>query len=165
VSELLEEWAPRVYRFALRLCEDAHAAEDLTQETLLRAWRHRKRLRDPRAGGVWLFRIAANLWRDQLRRGRCRVARAEPLQDRPGPTPPPERLAAGREEVERALDVLRELPPRQRQILYLSACEELSTADISAILGGSPAAIKASLSLARKKMRERLHGPVSGPAE
>ena len=74
VSNLLEEWAPRVYRFALRLCNDPHIAEDLAQETFLRAWRHRGRLRDERVARVWLFRITANLWRDQLRRNRSPVA-------------------------------------------------------------------------------------------
>src|SRR5712692_4928022 len=81
VKNLLEEYVPRVYRFALRLTNDPHAAEDLTQETLLRAWRRRGLLRDPRAARVWLFRITANLWRDQLRRDRCRVARAGPLPE------------------------------------------------------------------------------------
>src|SRR5262245_49072471 len=57
VSDDLEAWVPRVYRFALRLCHDPHAADDLTQETLLRAWRHRGHLRDERAMCVWLFRI------------------------------------------------------------------------------------------------------------
>ena len=46
MSKLLEEWVPRVYRFALRLCSDPHVAEDLTQETFLRAWQQRSRLRD-----------------------------------------------------------------------------------------------------------------------
>ena len=76
MSDRLEAWVPRVYRFALRLCNDPDAAADLTQETFLRAWRRRDRLRDERAARVWLFRIAANLWRDQLRRGRSPVARA-----------------------------------------------------------------------------------------
>src|SRR5438067_2836878 len=98
VSDLLDEWVPRVYRFALRLCRDRHAAEDLTQETFLRAWRRRGRLRDERAARAWLFRITANLWRDQVRRGRLPVARAGPLDDAaPGRAEPPERLAADRE--------------------------------------------------------------------
>src|SRR5205823_7678639 len=57
VSDILEEWVPRVYRFALRLSNDLHTAEDLTQETFLRAWRDRERLRDERAARAWLFRM------------------------------------------------------------------------------------------------------------
>ena len=166
VSHPLEEWAPRVYRFALRLCDDPHAAEDLTQETLLRAWRYRTRLREPRAGAVWLLRITANLWRDRLRRGRCRVDRAVPLQDdAPSRTPGPEQLASKREELRRALDALGELPPRQREVLYLSACEGLSTAEIGEILGIESDAVKASLWLARKNLRERLGEAAGSPTQ
>jgi RNA polymerase sigma-70 factor (ECF subfamily) len=163
VGDLLDEWVPRVYRFALRLCRDRHLAEDLTQETLLRAWRHRARLRDPRAARVWLFRIAANLWRDQARRGRLPVARAGPLDDAPDQAGPPERRAEEREELARALAALDGLPPRQREVLYLSACEGLAPAEVAAVLGISPAAAKASLSLARQAMRRQLPDPA--PAE
>jgi RNA polymerase sigma factor (sigma-70 family) len=160
VSKLLEEWAPRVFRFALRLCEDPHVAEDLTQETFLRAWRQRARLRDERAGLVWLLKITANLWRDQVRRGRAAVAQARPfLKDNPGPDQSPERVAAGREELARALAAMAELPARQREVLYLSACEGLASAAIAEILGISADAVKANLSLARKRMRERLSIP------
>jgi RNA polymerase sigma-70 factor (ECF subfamily) len=168
VSDHLEDWVPRVYRFALRLTADPHAAEDLTQETFLRAWRRRGRLRDPNAARVWLFRITANLWRDRLRRGRSPVARAELLGDDAVTTNSlPDRLAAGREDLARALDALDGLPPRQRDVLYLSACEGLPAADVAVILGITADAAKASLSVARKKLREQLPDlfPDPAPAE
>jgi RNA polymerase sigma factor (sigma-70 family) len=157
VKELLQEYVPRVYRFALRLTHDPHAAEDLTQETFLRAWRHRGLLRRPEALRVWLFRIAANLWRDQLRRGKLPVAQAGPLPiDFASNTPAPERSVEDQDDLRRALEALDMLPDRQREALYLSACEGLSAAEVSAVLGISPEAVKASLSLARKKLREEL---------
>jgi RNA polymerase sigma-70 factor, ECF subfamily len=157
VSSLLEEWVPRVYRFALRLTCDPGAAEDLTQETFLRAWRQRDRLREPRAARVWLFRITANLWRDQLRRGRSPVARAEPLEDtQTSKLRPPELLVCEREELARALQALSQLPPRQREVLYLIACEEMTAADVADVLDITTESVKANLSLARKKMRELL---------
>ena len=151
----LEDWAPRVYRVALRVTADAHAAEDLTQDTFLRAWPARARLRDERALRVWLFRIAANLWRDRLRRDRSPIARAGLLSgEELGRQQTPERIAAGKDELRRTLDVLNALPPRQREVLYLNACEELGSAEIAEILAMSKGAVKANLSLARKKMRE-----------
>jgi RNA polymerase sigma-70 factor (ECF subfamily) len=168
LSDRLEAWVPRVYRFALRLSNDPDAAADLTQETFLRAWRQRDRLRDERAARVWLFRIAANLWRDQLRRGRSAVARAGPIADtEPGTDFPPERLAAGREDLGRALAALDSLPPRQREVLYLSACEGLTPAEVGEVLGINGEAAKANLSLARKKMRQLLPDlfPQSDPVE
>jgi RNA polymerase sigma-70 factor (ECF subfamily) len=161
---LLEEWTPHVYRFALRLCEDPHVAEDLTQETFLRAWRQRDRLREEGTALVWLFKITANLWRDQLRRGRSPVARAQPLPgDNLGRAQTPEQLVSEREELDRALAAMAELPDRQRQVLYLSACQGLASAEIGAILGISADAVKANLSLARKKMRARLEQFIPDP--
>jgi RNA polymerase sigma-70 factor (ECF subfamily) len=164
VSDLLEAWVPRVYRFALRLSDDPHTAEDLTQETFLRAWRHRGRLRDARSARVWLFRITANLWRDRLRRGRSPVARAGPLEDaEPARARPPEQRLAGQEDLGRALEALASLPSRQREVLYLSACEGLTTAEVADVLGISADAAKANLSLARKKMRQQLPDLVADP--
>jgi RNA polymerase sigma-70 factor (ECF subfamily) len=168
VSDRLEAWVPRVYRFALRLSNDPDAAADLTQETFLRAWRQRDRLRDERSARVWLFRIAVNLWRDQLRRGRSPIARAESGADRaPGHEPPPEQVAATNEELARALAALNGLPARQRDVLYLSACEALTPAEVGEVLGITSEAAKANLSLARKKMRLLLPDvfPESDPVE
>lgn len=149
----LEDWAPRIYRFALRLTGDRHAAEDLAQETCLRAWRHRQALRDERAERVWLFRIAVNLWRDGVRRTRT----AQPLSGaEPDGQPAVEQLAEARDEAQRALKALDRLPPRQREVLYLNACEELKSAEIAEVLGISNEAVKSNLSLARKTMRTQL---------
>ena len=157
MRDLLQEYVPRVYRFALRLTHDPHAAEDLTQETFLRAWKRQSLLRNPHALQVWLFRIAANLWRDQLRHGKLPVARAGCLpEDYAANVPTAQQRVDDEEDLRRALDAMEALPERQREVLYLSACEGLSAADISLVLRISMNAVKASLSLARKKLREKL---------
>jgi RNA polymerase sigma-70 factor (ECF subfamily) len=147
-----------VYRLALRLTHDPHQAEDLTQEAFLRAWKRQDELREPCAARVWLFRILVNLWRDQLRRRRSPVSLAGslPAQQR-GAVLTPDRQAALSEDAGRALQALDELPGRQREVLYLSACEELTGAEIAAVLGISTDAVKANLCEARKKLRQRLH--------
>jgi RNA polymerase sigma-70 factor (ECF subfamily) len=143
-----------VYRYALRLTGKTELAEDLAQETFLRAWRNRTRLRDSRVARVWLLRIATNLWTDELRRGkfRPRILESEPVCTRP--TPGTE--ANERENVRLALAEMDQLPPRQRQVLYLISCEGLSQSEVSEVLGIGLPAVKASLSLARKEMRHRL---------
>jgi RNA polymerase sigma-70 factor (ECF subfamily) len=154
LNELLLELAPNVYRFNLRLSGDPNQAEDLTQETLLRAWRARRRLRDIRAARLWVLRIAANLWKDHLRKTNRFVNESEALAtERPSNAPGPEVQAIQRESAGRALEALDGLPQRQRQVLYLRACEDLSVSEIAAVLELSPSAVKASLSLARKRMR------------
>lgn len=157
VKPPLEEYAARVYRFALRLTGDRHLAEDLTQETFLRAWRGRRRLRDPDATAGWLFQIAVNLWRDEIRRSGRRVncVNSTP-DDRPSGEGAPDRGVLDREDVRRAIKAMDDLPPRQRQVLYLHACEEFPIDRIAECLQISADAVKASLSLARKRMRRQL---------
>jgi len=157
LGSTLGEYVPRVYRFALRLTRDRHEAEDLTQETMLRAWRARRRLREPKAAAVWLLQIAANLWRDRLRKKGRRPQPAGPLESEPaGPPALPEQGLADEEDLRRALAAMDALPPRQREVLYLHACEGLAQAEIAAVLRISTQSVKASLSLARQKIRRQL---------
>jgi len=94
VNASLEQHVARVFGFALRLTGDRHAAEDLTQEAMLRACRSWKQLRDERRLRVWLFQIAANLWRDQSRRSGLAPERAGPLDvELMGPQRSPDDLA------------------------------------------------------------------------
>lgn len=146
----------RVFGFALRLTGDRHAAEDLSQEAFLRAWRKIGSLRDERREKVWLFQITANLWRDQLRRRRLAPERAGSLEEElPGRCAFPDDAAEQREEVARALVALDALPNRQREVMYLSACEGMAHAEIATVLGCTTDAVKTNLSLARKKLREQ----------
>jgi RNA polymerase sigma-70 factor, ECF subfamily len=121
---------------------------------MLRGWRGRQQLKDPRLARVWLLRIATNVWNDELRRAKLRT---QSLAEEP---PCPRRLATAatgdRENVRLALAAMDDLPPRQRQVLYLATCEGLDNGDVAAVLEISDAAVKANLSLARKEMRRRL---------
>jgi RNA polymerase sigma-70 factor, ECF subfamily len=155
VREGLAEHVPNVYRFALRLTGDRHRAEDLTQETFLRAWQRQEQLREGRAVRVWLFRIAANLWTDEIRRGDLPTA-SIPNQDFEAvcERATPDRTAESKEELQRALRLLDGLPARQRTVLYLTAVEDLSLSDVADVIGIDKNTAKVHLSLARKKMRE-----------
>jgi RNA polymerase sigma-70 factor (ECF subfamily) len=143
-----------VYRYAMRLTGRAELAEDLTQETLLRGWRNRRRLREPQAARVWLLRITTNIWTDQLRQRRLRpqALAAEPACPRPTAVTRYEH----EEQVELALATMDALPPRQRQVLYLATCEGLSHGEVAEVLNIGADAVKSNLSLARREMRRRL---------
>jgi RNA polymerase sigma-70 factor (ECF subfamily) len=152
--DAIEEHVGSVYRYALRLSGRPDAAEDLAQETLLRGWRKRHTLREPRAVRVWLLQIATNVWTDQ---NRHRPQEPECLIDDPPCADPPLPNALDhREDVRQALAAMDNLPPRQRQVLYLATCEDLAHAEVATVLNISEAAVKANLSLARKEMRRRL---------
>jgi len=70
---------------------------------------------------------------------------------------------AGKEELARAIEVLNALPPRQKEVLYLSACEGLASAEIAEVLDITREAVKANLSLARKRLRQQLPDSVPMP--
>jgi len=154
VNALLEEYLDAVYRYALRLTHDHEQAQDLTQETMLRAWRKRRALHEPAATKVWLLRIATNLWTDEIRRA---VRRPRLLVD----SPPSREPTAGnqliqQENVALAMAALDQLPTKQRQVIYLVTVEQLKQSEVAQILEMTTEAVKANLSLARKQMREQL---------
>ncbi len=153
-SNDLEAHLGTVYRYTLRLTGRADLAEDVTQETMLRAWRRRHSLRDERVARVWLLRIATNVWTDYLRQRRHRpqALAVEPACPRPTAAVRSEQ----EEHVTQALAAMDELPPRQRQVLYLITCEGLSQAEVAKVLGIAAAAVKSNLSLARREMRRKL---------
>lgn len=154
MEDLLPEYVPRVYRYALRLTHDHHVAEDIVQETFLRAWRSRRRLRNPQSVRVWLLRIATNVWRDRLRSRACHHTGVRPLPDDvPGTVQEPGEAMAERETLREVLRMMDSLPPRQRQVLYLSAVEAMRLDEVAQVLEITSQAAKASLSLARKAMR------------
>ncbi|HUG20890.1 MAG TPA: RNA polymerase sigma factor, partial [Planctomycetaceae bacterium] len=146
VWEHIEPHLPSVYRFVLRLTQDPHRAEDLTQETFLRAWKNRQQLRDNRAVRVWLFRIAHNLWNDELRRG----SRQPPMEHRVEQivdikADSPEADTDLNEEFQKVLTIIESLPPRQREVMHLSSVEGLSVAEISDVLDLNRNAVKVNL--------------------
>jgi RNA polymerase sigma-70 factor, ECF subfamily len=156
VDGLLQADVLRVIeRFALRLTGEKDAAADLVQEACLRAWQHRRGLREGGAVRGWLLTITANLWRDRQRRrsvsGRCLAA-----NEFPDASPAPSLRLITEENVRRALVAMEKLPPAQRDALYLAAVEGLRRSEIAEILGTSVGAVKVNLSIARRKMREQL---------
>jgi len=138
-----------------RLVGDREAAEDLCQETFLKALRSWAR-HDPAASPVaWLYRIATNTAYDHLRRHR-RVALA-PLVEVEAPAgalAPGTRLEEG-ESVRRALA---QLPAQYRVPLLLHAYAGHSLGEIAAALGCSHAAVKMRLLRARERFREVYQG-------
>ena len=121
MSDGLTQFVPHVYRLSLRLTSDPHRAEDLTQETFLRAWQSRETLKNEQATRVWLFRIAANLWTDELRRKSSPSAGFQPLNNEADDSAvAPDRQMEDEDDLAQALRLLDELPPRQRTVLYLA---------------------------------------------
>jgi len=143
---LYDEHAAALWRYVLRLTGDAARAEDVVQETLLRAWRHPEVTYDAdRSARAWLFTVARNLIIDERRSARWRnetgTADVEAVADRAGP-----------DEVDGALD----------RLLLSTAMRELSTDHRAVILrayyqGHSVAQIADELQIAEGTVKSRLH--------
>jgi RNA polymerase sigma-70 factor (ECF subfamily) len=153
-DRLVVEHLDRAQAFAIRLCGNPSDAEDIVQEALLRAHRSCKSFRGESKFRTWFFRIIVNCFRDHLAAG-LRPARElrDDVQDtRSLPTD----AAQTRELGERVASEVSRLPPRQREVLVMSAYEQMSNSEIAAALGMTDQNIRTTLHLARERLRERL---------
>jgi RNA polymerase sigma-70 factor (ECF subfamily) len=161
---LVERHSRAVFRVAYRLTGNEHDAEDVVQETFLKAYTELRRF-EARAGfGTWVHRIAANCAIDLIRRRPKHVVaeteETEPLLARlASPSPGPEREAAGRQLRDRIDKVLAGLTPLERAAFTLRHLEQRPVEEICAVLGQSPAATRHSIFRAVAKMRREL-GPL-----
>lgn len=154
LDETLSMHLDTVYRYALRLTHDANEAQDLTQETMLLAWRNRRSIRSPDSVKSWLLQITTNRWTDQLRRGKLQPHLiTDPPTSRETST---HKKVVQQEDVEQALAALNKLPSRQRQVVHLITIEKLSHSQVSEILGITPQAVKSNLAAGRKTLRKQL---------
>ena len=146
-----------VFRFSLSLSRDRFIAEELAQECFARALEKQHQLRQTERLRSWLFQIAYNLWRDRCRRR----PGPEPLATEPVICQTPLDQAIGNEQRQRVFELMQKLPERQRSVLYLAAVEQFSNDQISQLLSTSKDNVKATLSIARRTIREKLQMPAS----
>ena len=158
-SALFSSYHDRIYRYLLSLIHDPTEAEDLTQDTFLRAYSHRDSLRDPNAVRGWLYRIGTHVCLDRLRQRVVHVS----IDDEEGerrvasvPAALPSALEiTEREEtgacVQRCLDFLSD---SYRAVILLHEAHSLTAPEIAELLGESVGTIKIRLHRARRKLRE-----------
>jgi RNA polymerase sigma-70 factor (TIGR02960 family) len=154
-----------------RMMGSFEEAEDLVQETLLRAWRRREDLERDEWFRAWLYKIATNACLDAIKTKQRRVPSLGSFRDVPWLQPYPDRLleeVAPREDEPDATLVSREtieltflavmqlLPPRQRAVLILRDVLDWSANDAAALLEIGVAAANSALQRARATLREHL---------
>ena len=169
-----------------RMLGSFEEAEDLVQETFLRAWRHREQYDDEAGGGhfrAWLYRIATNACLDHIRRKGRRAEEVGSFAEIPWLQPYPDRLldeVAPRDDEPDAVVVAREtielgflaliqiLPARQRAVLILRDVLEFSAQETADALETSVASVNSALQRARATLGDRAPAPRaewSGDAE
>lgn len=156
-APLLRPHLDALLALAQRHCRDPHWAEDLVQETLVRAYRGLGGFRGDAALRTWLFRILVRLAAEpeRWRRGRG----AEPLGDHDVPDhldAGSEAEAVGRELQDRLDEAMERLTARQRTALHLRAVEGLDYAAIGSVLGCTDTAARMHVLEARRKVMARL---------
>ncbi len=154
---LVDRHGRMLFRVAHRVTGNAQDAEDVVQETFLRAHRQLPRFELRASVGTWLYRIAVNTAVDLLRSRRREADWPENSEHRLTSTAPsPDRRMLSTEIQERVQAALAPLSPQERAAFVLRHYEGLSTSEISRLLGLSDSASKHSVFRAVRKVRTAL---------
>jgi RNA polymerase sigma-70 factor (ECF subfamily) len=146
----------RIYRYVLRLVRNPAEAEDLTQETFLRACRAQESLRDPEAVRGWLYRIATHVCVDRVRQRQPQVSldgEPESVARATAATPSGLEIVERRETsrcVQRCLEFLSD---NDRAVLLLYEAHSLTAPEIAGLLGLNLATVKMRLHRARARLQ------------
>jgi RNA polymerase sigma-70 factor (sigma-E family) len=167
----IRQHAAELLRTASVITWDDDAAQDLTQECLLRVARHWPRVRRMDSPLAYARRVLVNLALDDRRRtARLRAIAPERTVDRESPEPVDPAAEAAIDSLGdrvELLDAFAELSPQQRTVLMLRYFNDLSEAQVAEILGCSTGTVKSSASRGLAKLRELLTHPTAStePAE
>lgn len=159
LSALIDQYSGTLYRVAFSVLRNPADSEDAVQEAFLRVLRHRHTLHEVRDHRVWLIRIVWNVVLDRKRRAKTRpetddvadLARVLPSQGLSA-----EDIAAASQHHAHVLACVEKLPAKEREVLLLSAFEELSSVEIASVLGITESSVRSRLFRARNLMAELL---------
>jgi RNA polymerase sigma-70 factor (ECF subfamily) len=155
VAGLVSQYSGTLYRVAYSVLRNAADAEDAVQEAFMRVLRHRETLDEVRDQRVWLIRIVWNIVLDRKRRAKTRPETddvAELARVLPAGGLSAEERAAAAQHHARVLACVEQLPAKERQVLMLSAFEELTSVEIASVLGITESSVRSRLFRARNLM-------------
>jgi RNA polymerase sigma-70 factor (ECF subfamily) len=163
---LYGRYASRIYGLGLVLLKDKVDAEDLVQDTLLKVWRTASAF-DPRRGrlDVWILLTARSLAIDLLRRRSLEMRKLafEPSRMGVSDEPGPEWHAERRDLIQRVLEAMDRLPPRQRSAVALAYLGERSSSEVADVegipRGTAKSRIQAGIATLRHTFAERRSAP------
>lgn len=145
MATLIDRHRTRLIRTAANLMRDRHEAEDITQETFLKAFREMHKLRDDRAFSGYLYRICVRLCMDRLRLKRAEPSEFDRIQEHEG----------GSVENRVVIDkLLRELPADLRATLLLREIERLSYEEVAEVMHVPVGTVRSRLHTARERFRK-----------
>lgn len=165
-SRLVDKYSANIYRLALKMLSQPQDAEDVLQETFLKAFRGLKNFDGRARLSTWLFRIATNEALMLLRRHKPEfVSIDEPIETEDGEQEPvqivdwcclPEGEMMSKEARQHLSKAAEKLPHTLRVVFLLRDIEDLNTQETAEVLGLTETAVKTRLSRARMRLREDL---------
>jgi RNA polymerase sigma-70 factor (ECF subfamily) len=169
---LVDRHSRSLFRLAYRMTGNQQDAEDVVQESFLRAYKQLSRFDERASFGTWLYRIAINCSLDLVRARKRRneqLAPAdteidEPVLSLPSTDPDPSRLALSGEVRERVTEAMNDLSASERTAFVLRHFEGMCIEDVSRVLGCQPGAAKHSVFRAVQKLRRALE-PLASAAK
>jgi RNA polymerase sigma-70 factor (ECF subfamily) len=158
---LMQRWERPVKSVIGRLVLNTSEASELAQETFVRVWQQRQRFNPSASFRPWIFAIAVNLARNRLRwwRRRPEVTLeewSEPLNEMGG------NALERAEQAAAVRHAIAALPPDMREAIVLSEYEQMSHAEIAAVVGTTAKAIENRLARARERLRGALRSWIDG---
>jgi RNA polymerase sigma-70 factor (ECF subfamily) len=172
---LVERHSRSIFRLAYRMTQNEYDAEEVVQETFLRAYKRLASFESRANFGTWLYRIAMNCSLDFVRSRQRHVEKREqpaatdsgisdPLDGVVSESPAPDRLAMSRQMQQRIADELSKLSPTERAAFTLRHFEGQSIEEIGKVLGLRTSATKNSIFRAVQKLRRGLEPVVARAA-
>jgi RNA polymerase sigma-70 factor, ECF subfamily len=155
-GELVCRYYPGVVQVIFRLSGDTSLAEDIAQETFLRAWINLSSFHPHTSLRNWLYRIAVNAALDALRRRKDESLEEEIAQMIPDQAASPETLLVEKESAAELQKALRSLPEAARSVLVLREYGELSYQEIANVLDVPVGTVMSRLNYARNRLREMM---------
>ena len=170
-EQLVSEFSARIYNYVARMVQDPTEAQDVAQETFVRAYTALKSFRGASSFQTWLYRIASNLAIDAARRRKRRqadvVSMDEPVESDGGDTEvgrdfPDELTRSPAEELDstetrrEVWEAISELSDKLRPVVILYDLQGLSYEEIARVLGCPMGTVKSRLFNARTQLREKL---------
>jgi RNA polymerase sigma-70 factor (ECF subfamily) len=164
-DQLVERYQGRAYRLAWSLLRDPEDARDLSQEAFLRVYQSASRFRGDARFSTWFYRILVNLCLDHRRRRRWwQHAVAQDRDDddetlvekQPASEPDPGERLSEEQTMVQVWDAVHRLAPQQRAAVVLSVQEQMSTAEIAAVLDCAEPTVRVHLHRAVQALRRTL---------
>ncbi len=130
LTSLYRAYGPVIHARCRRLLSDDAAAEDATQETFMRVYRHLDRAPDPIDALAWIYRIATNYCLNELRDRKLRPLTTETIPELAGRQP--EELLADRDLAARLVE---RAPAKLRSVAWLHHVDGMDQAEVARVLG------------------------------